>query len=53
MWERAAQWIGKNKKQIILAYSVLLVILFSFAVGYVAGRDFTHAPIVITTTCAQ
>lgn len=52
MFRRAIQWASAYRRQITFVYAAALVVLISFALGYIAGKDFTHAPIVIET-CAQ
>ncbi len=37
----------KYKKEIIFAAILLLVSTLSFGLGYLANREFNHAPIVI------
>lgn len=40
----------RYKKEIIFALTIFLVATLSFGLGYLANREFNHAPIVIEKT---
>ncbi len=41
------EWITWRKKEIIFASIIFLVAALSFGLGYLANREFNHAPIII------
>ncbi len=43
-------WIYNHKKEIIFVLIVFFVAALSFGLGYLANREFNHAPIVIEKT---
>jgi hypothetical protein len=43
----------KRKKEAIFAAIIFLVSSLSFALGYLANREFDHAPIVIEACSAE
>ncbi len=45
-------WFEFYKKQLLFALIIFLVASTSFAFGYLANREFTHAPIIIEK-CSQ
>jgi len=45
--QRVNNWIIKYRKEIIFAVIIFLVAALSFGLGYIANREFTHAPIII------
>ncbi len=40
-------WAQKHRKEIVFALIIFLVATLSFGLGYLANREFNHAPIVI------
>jgi hypothetical protein len=40
-------WVSAHKKEIIFASIIFLVAALSFGLGYLANREFNHAPIII------
>lgn len=40
-------WIVNHKKEIIFAVIIFVVAAVSFGLGYLANREFNHAPIII------
>ena len=48
--EYIKNWLVWRKKEVIFAITILLVALLSFGLGYLANREFNHAPIVIEET---
>lgn len=40
-------WLEDHKKEIIIVAIVFLVASLSFGLGYLANREFNHAPIII------
>lgn len=40
-------WFVNRKKEIIFAVIIFLVAATSFGLGYLANREFNHAPIII------
>lgn len=40
-------WLVWYKKEIIFALTIFLTAALSFGLGYLANREFNHAPIVI------
>lgn len=40
-------WLSEHKKEIIFALIIFLVAALSFGLGYLANREFNHAPIII------
>jgi len=47
MFEKISNWYRFYKKQILFILIIFLVSSTSFALGYLANREFNHAPIVI------
>lgn len=47
MKERIREWGASHKKEIIFALIIFLVASLSFGLGYLANREFNHAPIII------
>jgi hypothetical protein len=45
--EYLKNWVAFYKKQILFALVVFLVASTSFAFGYLANREWSHAPIII------
>ncbi len=45
-------WLSAHKKETALAAIVFLVSTLSFGAGYLANREFNHAPIIIEA-CAH
>lgn len=41
------QWFSWRKKELLLGIVIFLVASISFALGYLANREFNHAAIVI------
>ena len=41
------EWVVLHKKEIILALIIFIVAALSFGLGYLANRDYNHAPIII------
>jgi len=41
------EWAIFHKKEIIFAAIIFFVAALSFGLGYLANREFTHAPIII------
>ncbi len=44
---RLRDWLVFYKKEAIFALIIFLVASISFALGYLANREFNHAPIII------
>lgn len=44
---RADDWFIFYKKEIIFGAIIFLVATLSFGLGYLANREFNHAPIII------
>ena len=40
-------WINNYKREIIFGLIIFLVASLSFGLGYLANREFNHAPIII------
>lgn len=40
-------WLYNHKKEIIFTLIVFLVAALSFGLGYLANREYNHAPIII------
>lgn len=40
-------WISNHKKDVIIFFLIFLIASLSFGLGYLANRQFTHAPIII------
>ena len=40
-------WIIFHKKEVIFGLIIFLVAALSFGLGYLANREFNHAPIII------
>jgi hypothetical protein len=40
-------WLTFRKKEIIFALIIFFVAALSFGLGYLANREFNHAPIII------
>jgi len=40
-------WIAEHKRDIIIFLLIFLIGSLSFGLGYLANREFNHAPIVI------
>jgi hypothetical protein len=45
--DRARDWFIFHKKEVVFATIIFLVAALSFALGYLANREFNHAPIII------
>ncbi len=43
------EWVGFHKKEIIFALIIFFVAALSFGLGYLANREYNHAPIIIET----
>jgi hypothetical protein len=41
------QFLNKYKKEIIIGITVFIIATLSFGLGYLANREFNHAPIII------
>lgn len=41
------EFVSGHKKEIILAVIIFLAASLSFGLGYLANREFSHAPIII------
>jgi hypothetical protein len=41
------QFFNKYKKEIIIGIAVFIIATLSFGLGYLANREFNHAPIII------
>ena len=46
-FEPIVDWLRFRQKELILGGIIFLVASLSFGLGYLASRDFNHAPIVI------
>ncbi|MBI4085917.1 MAG: hypothetical protein HY433_01585 [Candidatus Liptonbacteria bacterium] len=44
---RFRDWFVFHKKEVIFALIIFLVASLSFGLGYLANREFNHAPIII------
>lgn len=40
-------WILFHKKEVIFAAIIFIVAVVSFGLGYLANREYNHAPIII------
>lgn len=40
-------WLAHHKKEVVFALIIFFVAALSFGLGYLANREFNHAPIVI------
>jgi len=40
-------WLVYRKKEVIFALIIFFVAALSFGLGYLANREFNHAPIII------
>jgi hypothetical protein len=47
IYEKINIFLASYKKQIILGAIVFLISSLSFGAGYLANREFNHAPIII------
>ena len=45
--ERAKDWVLFHKKEVVFAVIIFLVASLSFALGYIANREFNRTPIII------
>lgn len=45
--ESAKNWYIFYKKEVVFCAIIFLVASLSFGLGYIANRDFNHAPIII------
>lgn len=46
-FERFKEWTRIYRKEIVFVVIIFLVAALSFGLGYLANREFSHAPIVI------
>ena len=44
---RIRDWVLFYKKEVVFALIIFLVASLSFGLGYLANREFNHAPIII------
>jgi hypothetical protein len=51
-FEQLKEWAVFHKKEIIFAAVIFLVACLSFGLGYLANREFNHAPIIIEQNSA-
>jgi hypothetical protein len=49
--ESLREWFVLRKNGIIFAATIFLISSLSFALGYMANREFDHAPIIIEEQC--
>ena len=47
MIEKVRAWIHWYKKELLFGALIFVVATLSFAFGYLANREFTHAPIIV------
>lgn len=47
MYFKISEWFSLHKKEALLGAIVFLAASISFALGYLANREFNHAAIVI------
>lgn len=45
--EKIKEWILIHRKEFIFAAIIFIVATLSFALGFLANREFNHAPIII------
>ncbi len=43
-------WILFHKKELVLFMIIFIVAVISFGLGYLANREYNHAPIIIQET---
>ena len=43
-------WLDFHKKEVIFAIIIFVVAAVSFGLGYLANREYNHAPIIIEKT---
>ena len=46
-FEKFKEWTRIYRKEIVFAVIIFLVVALSFGLGYLANREFSHAPIII------
>jgi hypothetical protein len=46
-FQRFRDWVLFHKKEVIFALIIFVVATLSFGLGYLANREFNHAPIII------
>jgi hypothetical protein len=47
------EWLYDHRKELIFALIIFLVAALSFGLGYLANREFNHAPIIIENNPAN
>lgn len=47
MFNGIKTWFAEHKKEVVFAAIIFLVSSLSFGLGYLANREFNHAPIII------
>lgn len=45
--ENAKNWVNAHKREFLFALIIFLVSSLSFALGYLANREYSRAPIII------
>jgi hypothetical protein len=45
-------WMGFHKKEVLFGASLFLASSLSFALGYLANREYDHSPIIIQACSA-
>ncbi|MDP2598512.1 MAG: hypothetical protein Q8P49_01640 [Candidatus Liptonbacteria bacterium] len=50
MMNQMKEWLVWRKKEVIFSLIIFLTAALSFGLGYLANREFNHAPIVIETS---
>ncbi len=46
-FEKFREWARLYRKEIVFAVIIFFVAALSFGLGYLANREFSHAPIII------
>jgi len=47
--QKTKTWLRSHKKEVAFGIVVFIVSSLSFGLGYLANREFNHAPIIIET----
>jgi len=47
IFDRFRDWALFHRREIIFAFIIFVVATLSFGLGYLANREFNHAPIII------
>jgi hypothetical protein len=45
--ENLKKWLGLHKKEVLFGAAIFFASSLSFALGYIANREYDHSPIII------